>query len=433
MGHRFSRRTSGVAPALRPAAQGHRSSVVAPSEASFISCSGIARTPDDAYSICSDWLPGAMTSESKMSVLRGMLQLGINLLRELRHAFPSEANVVLSPYGVASALEELLVGSRGDTARQISAALHIPMEDKVSTYFDYCDREIPNRRRTDAARRFDMGYLNNMHHAQTLVAMDPLSQEGKHLRLERFSWDFANAAEESRVEIDHYACLYANPFEPNEILPPGCITPASLVCMVSVVDFRGSWKQAFDDRTATRELFHESDGRSTSVIMVHQTGRFRFCKVSRPARHGSGAAVRKAGTGTNVGGFCITVRRLHACIRICDTSHVTELTPALSALGVRDVFTQHALLWGSTMGDKRVTLMRHAAAFETSQNGGRRSSRTKQRQSQLARLARSIGVLLRMPRFRTDVISVDRPFAFFVTCSRPDTVMLLGSVREISW
>ncbi|KAH8027855.1 hypothetical protein HPB51_010501 [Rhipicephalus microplus] len=56
------------------------------------------------------------------------------------------------------------------------------------------------------------------------------------------------------------------------------ITAASLVCMVSVVDFRGSWKQAFDDRTATRELFHESDSRSTSVIMVHQTGRFRFAK-----------------------------------------------------------------------------------------------------------------------------------------------------------
>ncbi|KAL1470358.1 hypothetical protein MTO96_040475 [Rhipicephalus appendiculatus] len=46
--------------------------------------------------------------------------------------------------------------------------------------------------------------------------------------------------------------------------------------MVSVVDFRGSWKQAFDDRTATRELFHESDGKSTTVVMVHQTGRFRI-------------------------------------------------------------------------------------------------------------------------------------------------------------
>ncbi|KAL3174024.1 hypothetical protein MRX96_011767 [Rhipicephalus microplus] len=131
MGQRFSRRTSGVARVIRPAAQDLRSNVAAPSEASFISCSGVTRMPNDAYSICSEWLPGAMTSEAKVVVLRGMLQLGTDLLRELRHAFPSEANVVLSPYGVASALQELLVGSRGDTARQISAALHIPSEEKV--------------------------------------------------------------------------------------------------------------------------------------------------------------------------------------------------------------------------------------------------------------------------------------------------------------
>ncbi|KAH7938737.1 hypothetical protein HPB52_000156 [Rhipicephalus sanguineus] len=256
-----------------------------------------------------------------------------------------------------------------------------------------------------------------------------------------------------------------------------------------MVDFRGSWKQAFDDRTATRELFHESDDRSTTVIMVHQTGRFRFAKCADlnatavelpyegPGRAlMSAASVSLSGVYTPGSGCvtpaiewtgsefslvvllpddknglasleaklsaltalrCFSSLRRHGQVRVSlplfKVKQVTELSPALSALGVRDVFGEHALLWGSSMGDKRVTLMRHAAAFETSQNGGRRRSRTKQRQSHLARLTRSIGVLLRMPRFRTDVISVDRPFAFFVTCSRPDAVMLLGSVREIRW
>ncbi|XP_054921268.1 serpin B3-like isoform X2 [Dermacentor andersoni] len=150
----------------------------------------------------------------------------------------------------------------------------------VSSYFENCDREIPNRRRSDITRRFDMGYLNNVHHEQTLATIDPDTQASEVLRLERFSWDFAKAAEESRQGIDHYARLYANAFEPAEILPQGCITPSSLVCMVSVVEFRGSWKQAFDDRTATRETFYESDGSFTPVVMVHQTGRFRFAKCT---------------------------------------------------------------------------------------------------------------------------------------------------------
>ncbi|XP_065308199.1 uncharacterized protein [Dermacentor albipictus] len=150
----------------------------------------------------------------------------------------------------------------------------------VSYYFENCDREMPNRRRSDITRRFDMGYLNNVHHEQTLATIDPDTQASEVLRLERFSWDFAKAPEESRQGIDHYARLYSNAFEPAEILPQGCIKRSSLVCMVSVVEFRGSWKQAFDDRTATRETFYESDGSFTPVVMVHQTGRFRLAKCT---------------------------------------------------------------------------------------------------------------------------------------------------------
>ncbi|KAK8769998.1 hypothetical protein V5799_013537, partial [Amblyomma americanum] len=90
---------------------------------------------------------------------------------------------------------------------------------QVSAYFSNRDRGIPNRRRSDALRRFDMGYLTNVHHEQSLLTMDTKAQQEEVLRLERFSWDFVHAAEESRQDIDHYARLYAGAFEPNEILP----------------------------------------------------------------------------------------------------------------------------------------------------------------------------------------------------------------------
>ncbi|XP_065305851.1 ipis-1-like isoform X2 [Dermacentor albipictus] len=399
------------------------------------------------------------------------------MLRELRHTSP------------ASALEELLVGSRGSTALQISAALHIPMESRVSAYFDRCDREIPNRRRSDLPRCFDMGYLNNVHHEQTLVAMDAEAHYGDRLRLERFSWVFVNATEESREGIDNYARLYANPFEPSDILPKGCITPSSLECMVSVVNFRGSWKQAFDDSTVTGDIFHELDGSVTSVVMVHQTGRFRVAMcadlsataIELPYElvwRSQGLSSRASISGLNTlrtasvtpatertcpgpefslvvmlpddkDGLTSLEEKLSALTALRCFSNlkqrgqvqvslyfkvkqVIDLAPVMSALGVRDVFTDSAELWGSKRGDKRVTLMRHAAAFETARSGGRRSSRTKQPQSRVARLARALGALLLFPRLRPRVFSVDRPFVFFVTCSRPDAVMLLGSVRKIS-
>ncbi|KAK8757697.1 hypothetical protein V5799_004671, partial [Amblyomma americanum] len=64
-------------------------------------------------------------SELYMAISRGLLQLGIDLMRELRRS-ALDANVVLSPYAVASDLEELLEGARGDTASQIGAALRLP-------------------------------------------------------------------------------------------------------------------------------------------------------------------------------------------------------------------------------------------------------------------------------------------------------------------
>ncbi|KAK8779729.1 hypothetical protein V5799_018930 [Amblyomma americanum] len=109
---------------------------------------------------------------------------------------------------------------------------------------------------------------------------------------------------------------------------------------------------------------------------------------------------------------------------------VVELGPALSALGVRDVFTDRAELWGSTAGQKRVSAIRHAAAFETAQAGGRHRSRPKGQPG--AALVHSLASLVKVPHVQPDFV-VDRPFLFFVICSKPETLMLLGSVRKVAW
>ncbi|KAH7938735.1 hypothetical protein HPB52_000154 [Rhipicephalus sanguineus] len=401
-----------------------------------------------------------------MSVTRGMLQLGTDILRELRRSDPEEANVVLSPYAAASALEELLIGSQGLTAAQISAALYIPPEQRVSAYFDYCDREIPHRRRSDIMRFFDMGYLNNVHHDQSIVTIGPDTQTSE-VAKQGMGYEFT-----LRRSAD-----------------AGCIKPSSLVCMLSVVDFRGSWKQAFDDRTATRGLFHESDGRATTVIMVHQTGRFRVakcpdlnatavelpyetpgqCPRSATCRSHSGLSTPKSGSITKAAvdafagpEFSLVVllpmekdglellesklnaftamtcfgqlkarKRVRVSLPLLKVKLVTDMIPVLAALGVKRVFTEDAELWGSTAGDKRVTLMRHAVAFETAQSGGRPQPRTKQRGLHLNGLMHGIRALVKVPR-QIEQFTVDRPFAFFVTCAHPQAIMLLGSVRQIS-
>ncbi|KAL3213628.1 hypothetical protein MRX96_007650 [Rhipicephalus microplus] len=75
--------------------------------------------------------PSVLTPAIEMTVTRGVLQLGIDLLRERRRSDPVESNVVLSPYATASALEEILIGFQELTAAQISAALYIPPQQRI--------------------------------------------------------------------------------------------------------------------------------------------------------------------------------------------------------------------------------------------------------------------------------------------------------------
>ncbi|XP_075530154.1 uncharacterized protein LOC142563486 [Dermacentor variabilis] len=132
MGHRQSRHTDFPTPdpqctdgVITPNVMVHQTntSCSTPSVAIMV--------PDDGSRFSTGWLPPPLTPDVEAYVSRGVLQLGIDLLRELRRSDPGEANVVLSPYAAASALEELLVGSRGRTAAQISAALYIPPGQRV--------------------------------------------------------------------------------------------------------------------------------------------------------------------------------------------------------------------------------------------------------------------------------------------------------------
>ncbi|XP_077528729.1 iris-like isoform X2 [Haemaphysalis longicornis] len=443
----------------------------------------------DGHHFAEGWFE-ELTPDWEAVLTRSLFQLGINLLHELRRSSTDGGNVLVSPYAVASALEELLAGARGETAQQIASVLHVESPRQANPYFVDRDQRLPTRWRNDVQMRFDMDYLNSVHHDKFLATVDT-STEKAALRLERFSWDFAGDAERSRADIDGFARLGSNAFEPDEIMPKGSITSSSLVCLLSLLDFRGSWSHAFDDRTASHHPFYETaDAPPTAVVMLHQTGHFRVATCSdlhataleipyQPPGHGtecipfctatqsgcSSASFSRMSsppsdtqtpTSHPIGGpelslvillpldrdglstleerlTSYTALRCLSMLKHHGVVHVTELTSALSALGVRDVFSDRAELWGSTAGQKRVSSIRHAAAFQTSPTGGRhRHHHGLHPPSVAAKLPHCLVSLVKAPHPSIH-FTVDRPFAFFVVCMHPDTLLLLGSVRKITW
>ncbi|XP_077532702.1 ipis-1-like [Haemaphysalis longicornis] len=257
--------------------------------------------------------PPSLKSDFDTVVTRGIVQLGVQLLRKVRRSAAAGGNVVLSPYAVASALEELMVGASGLAAKQIAAALRVPPGSRVSAYFFNRDRDMPSRDPTDGRKIFDMAYLNSINHDERVVTMDTSRfEEGEEepVRLDRFRWNFADDSEKSRIEIDSYGRLIASAFEADEIMPKGSITPSSSVCFLSVLDFRGAWKLPFDDCTCTRGVFLESATVSSGVVMMHMTGHFRVAHSTdlmaralelpyQPPGHGGSESSTPGSSGTS--------------------------------------------------------------------------------------------------------------------------------------
>ncbi|XP_077529410.1 iris-like [Haemaphysalis longicornis] len=132
--------------------------------------------------------------------------------------------------------------------------------------------------------------------------------------------------------------------------------------------------------------------------------------------------------------------QVHVSLPLFKVKQVTDLVPALSALGVSDVFTERAELWGAKAGKKRVSGLRNAAAFRTAHAGGRRPWEQKRLNQKRRPVGADLAVTLAhavysiiKPHQQPVHFIVDRPFVFLVIHVHPDTLLLLGCVRKITW
>src|SRR5438874_5931054 len=75
-----------------------------------------------------------------MSVVSGNNQTAVSLYSQLRG---KEGNQFLSPYSISSALAMTYAGARGETAKEMAAALYFPAElDRLMPAFGKLNREV---------------------------------------------------------------------------------------------------------------------------------------------------------------------------------------------------------------------------------------------------------------------------------------------------
>src|SRR5262245_48144300 len=84
--------------------------------------------------------PSAERDADVVALVRGNNQAAIDLYSRLRE---KEGNLFLSPYSISSAVAMVQAGARGETAREIAAALRFPQEnERLMAGFGKLNRQI---------------------------------------------------------------------------------------------------------------------------------------------------------------------------------------------------------------------------------------------------------------------------------------------------
>jgi serpin B len=166
-------------------------------------------------------------------------------------------NLALSPASVALALTIALAGARGETAREIGAALHVASEPEQTARIAGA---LVRGWQSAAGQTVELSMAQRLFAEQSFALQDAyvsLMQEAFSSPAERL--DFRGQPENARETINGWVHEQTRGhFE--EILPRGSVDASTALVLVNAVYFHGRWKEPFDrERTKDFRFFTSGD------------------------------------------------------------------------------------------------------------------------------------------------------------------------------
>ncbi|KAH7972218.1 leukocyte elastase inhibitor [Rhipicephalus sanguineus] len=389
--------------------------------------------------------------------------LAANMTKQLLHIkAPSKpedipVNIAFSPLAVGSALSMVLAGTRGPTARQLTAALGGADVRTVHEHFRHVFNELghtdehitlslANRLYVDDRFRPVGGY-------QTTLDRCYKSTVGS----ERFHADPEACRSSINACVERTTCFCIK-----ELLPEGSFDYGTLLALVSALYFKGQWNTPFDPYRTVPGAFHESRTRVVRTRMMSGDAPARlnrYCDglvghaVDVPYKGSGGRFSMTLMVPDQVDGLgelidSLTPDHLDAILRGFDpekdaqleiprfkVEDTTDLKVVLQAMGVTDLFDP---------------LIAEFPGFAMSEDASKKSSSSSLQTKGLAlsvamhktfidvneegtETAAPKDVRVTPKSFLTDPgrFRVDRPFYFLIRCHNPEAILFAGCVRHV--
>ena len=350
-----------------------------------------------------------------------------------------DANLILSPFNISTALSMALAGARGQTAEEIQAVLHL---DYDSTYDSALGALL-----ADLAKAGNTGG-NEIHTANGLwvqkgFAIQPAFEStlANNYHAPLTPLDFIANPEAARSQINRWTEEHTKQKIQN-LLPAGSLDAQTRVVLTSAIYFFGKWQDPFVTSHTQSGPFTLPAGATTQASFMNQTSNFGYtdtpsAQILEMRYAGTGMAfdvllpttlaglpnLEKSLTPGNLAGWLghLTTRNVQVSLPKFRAESQFSLRRALSAMGMPTSFTVKADFSG--IDPKRglaISEVVHKAFVDVSEQGTEAAAAT--------------GIGMQTTAMRAPeppvVFRADHPFLFLIRDTRTGVVLFIGRLMN---
>ncbi len=371
----------------------------------------------------------AQAPEADPAVARAVNLFGLDLYARCATA---EGNLVLSPYGIASALAMVHAGAESETAGEIRNALYLPVDPPAGVAHESLRRRLlaaSGREAELAIANALWGQKDTSFQASFIGALR--DRFGAHL--ERV--DFGGAPGAAADAINGWVAE-ATHERIRDLVAADMFSTSTRLVLTNAIYFRSAWARPFDAEETREMPFHLGDGKSIPVPMMRQKGsflhsaaeglqllemRYEADKLSMVIllHEGGPAAIEKQ----------LSVERLEQWLKGGQRKEVEVFLPrfevtlrfaladALQALGIKLAFSKEADFSGMNANrDLFLAAVAHKAFVAVDEKGTEAAAAT----AALMELKGEPGPPV--------VFRADRPFLFLIRERTTGCILFLGRV-----
>jgi len=351
----------------------------------------------------------------------------------------SEGNIVASPASIKACVLLALAGARGQTARQIAATLELAEADlkDIAALLAASRKVFASSRDCKAAATI----------ANSVWVEKTFPVRGTYRKLLEASAeagfaqvDFASQSETARRTINAWVDAHTQ-HKIKDLFGPGSIDDSSELVLANAVYFKANWSRPFDEQRTTNQPFHRPGQPDLAVPLMHERTHADYMETDTyqalelpynqapysmvvwlPKRAEDLAAME---TAVLTGSIVAALRELGTAdvdvyLPRFKVSSSLSLVHTLTALGMKDAFTDAADFSGISSQPLLIAAIVHQAVVEVDEEGTEAAAATG------AGFARGIA---RPIEEEPKTFRADHPFVFAIRNRTTGDILFMGRVE----